>query len=289
VKVALLRNIAWSTSNLCRGRPSPPIARTQALIPYLVRLIHISDPEVITDACWALSYISDGPTVNIDAVLNAGALDRVLELLRNESNPTILTPALRVVGNVCTGSDTQTQMVIDGGGPGVFYRLLDSSRKALQKETCWAISNITAGTSQQIQSIIDANVVPKLFEKLKHDAFDVQKEAAWAIANITSGGSSAQLGYLVSLGCVGAFAGFLQSFAGVEQITRVALDMMSNILAWAQRENRLVELTQEFREYDVLDALANIAETGSTDLSNRAVRLLENYFPDDEEEEADGQ
>lgn len=51
-------------------------------MPVLQQLIHMNDEEVLTDACWALSYLSDGPNDKIQAVIEAGVCPRLVELLR---------------------------------------------------------------------------------------------------------------------------------------------------------------------------------------------------------------
>jgi len=81
-------------------------------LPLLARLLFSQDAETATDACWALSYISDGPNERIQAVLNAGVAPRLVELL-GSSNTTVQTPALRTVGNIVTGDDSQTQFIIN--------------------------------------------------------------------------------------------------------------------------------------------------------------------------------
>lgn len=118
--------------------------QTKPALPALERLIHSSDVEVLTDACWALSYLSDGSNDKIQAVIDAGVCPRLVELLWSVLNflllfmsfgwtfypclclvkaemlcacsvfshpsPLVLIPALRTVGNIVTGDDMQTQV-----------------------------------------------------------------------------------------------------------------------------------------------------------------------------------
>jgi hypothetical protein len=121
-------------------------------LPTLANLIHSQDEEVLTDACWALSYISDGTNDKIDAVISVGVCRCLVELLMHSSS-SVQTPALRTVGNIVTGDDTQTQTVINCQALPALAQLLQSPKKGIRKEACWTISNITAGNKDQIQAV----------------------------------------------------------------------------------------------------------------------------------------
>lgn len=77
------------------------------------------------------------------------------------------TPSLRAVGNIVTGTDEQTQRVLNSGALALFPNLLRHPKNNIQKEAAWTLSNITAGKDSQIQEVVDAGLVPLLVEVLQ--------------------------------------------------------------------------------------------------------------------------
>lgn len=67
----------------------------------------------------------------------------------NQDN--VVSAALRAVGNIVTGDDVQTQVILNCSALPCLLNLLASNKDAVRKEACWTISNITAGNRQQIQ------------------------------------------------------------------------------------------------------------------------------------------
>ena len=63
--------------------PSPHrvLSQVSPCLSVLSRLLFSSDPDVLADACWALSYLSDGPNDKIQTVIDSGVCRRLVELL----------------------------------------------------------------------------------------------------------------------------------------------------------------------------------------------------------------
>ncbi len=72
----------WAISNLCRGKPLPDLALVEEAIPTLANVIQReSDVDVLTDATWAMSYLSRQES-KVAQVVQTGvvpALVRILE------------------------------------------------------------------------------------------------------------------------------------------------------------------------------------------------------------------
>jgi len=287
-KLSYIRNATWTLSNFCRGKPQPAFEHVREALPTLAALIQAQDSDVLTDALWALSYVSDADNGRLTAVIEAGVVRRVVELLAHPS-PSVKTPALRTIGNIVTGDDLQTQTVILNGALPPLLRLMVTEKKAVRKEACWTISNIMAGNHEQIQAVLDANFVPALRELLLKGEWEVRKEACWALSNATSGGSRAQIAFLVGHAVVEPLAQMMT--VDDQRIVMVALEGIENILrsgAEAAREqqphgaggagaNPYVAVCEQA---EVNSVLLHLASSAPEHLMAKAHAVLDAYFPD---------
>ena len=75
--------------------------------PLVIRNLENDKEDIITDICWALSYLSDGAKDRINDLLNPNLLAKMIVLLGHE-NVAVAIPSLRTIGNIVTGDDNQT-------------------------------------------------------------------------------------------------------------------------------------------------------------------------------------
>jgi hypothetical protein len=245
-----------------------------------------SDNEVLTDSCWALSYITDDQTednAKIGAVVSCeGVCARLVHLLQHGPQA-VQVPALRTIGNIVTGDDKQTQAMLNCKPLPALLGTLSRQKKSLRKETCWTLSNITAGTANQIELLINANLIPPLVSILRESEFDVQKEAAWAISNITSGGTDAQIRYLVTQAAIPSLCGMLS--CDDPKIVLVCLEGIDNVLKIGKKDNETDNKYADFvEECGGLDKLEELQRHENEQIYEKSVHLLKEYFEGDEEE-----
>ena len=250
-----------------------------------VRLLDPAYPRVV-DAMGLLVALSDGPIDVIQAVLNAGVVPLIVKCAKAGA---AVFCGLRVLGNICAGSDVQTQVVINAGGVDVLASQLTSDVPSSRKEASWALSNIAAGTVDQIDALIKhPTVVRDVLANFTCAWPDVQKESVWTVANMTSGGTQEQLRILVeahaSVEALCAIAVTTKAVTTRElRMVVAALEGIGNCLRTYEYLKSAQGLTvnalvARLRATTAFDQLASLAGHPNQDVRQEAAALLDEHF-----------
>jgi len=287
--VSLKRNGAWALSNFCRGKPLPSYSLVCGAIPFFADLLKSEeDEQTLNDIAWALAYLTANEQ-GVESFLAQNAVPNLIQYLSHHSAP-IVSAILRTIGNIVSGTEQQTSIVIKEKNflPELF-KLAQHKKKVIKKEVFWTISNITAGTPVQFEGIMgNPDYVNIIIHVAKNDIPDVSREAVWALSNLTISCTPAQISRILNNGVFSCFLSLLSQ--SDTKILQVALEGIQNCLKWGQQfnlndehgENRFVA---EIENQGALDILENLQTHQDNEVYKKSLAILESYFACEEEEE----
>jgi len=119
------------------------------------------------------------------------------------------------LNTIASGSDEESQLLIDSNILGILTKVLDNLRKCPQ--TCLLISKFTAGTAEQIASVMENGIMIQLIDILMDSYTDLNtwRNASWAVANALDGRRSPQqFGFLVRNGAIEPLCKMLKVHSG---------------------------------------------------------------------------
>ncbi|VAH26172.1 unnamed protein product [Triticum turgidum subsp. durum] len=269
MKVSVLRTATWALSNLCFGK-LPAEVQVKPILEIISLLIHSADEKILADACWALYYICDGVEGGIQDALDAGVCPQLIKLLMHAS-ANILLPVITSLARISAGDDTQVQVIVEQGILPCLAQLLARNYPKIR------------------QAVIDADVMNHVIVLLKTSETDLKKEAAWAISNAASGGSSNQIQYLVSRGCLEPLCNVLK-YQDVD-LVYTCLEGLQNILEEGEigkqgNESATNPYAQFILENGGLDNLEDLQDFDNDAVYKLVMKLLEKYWDEEVSDDA---
>lgn len=277
----LQKTASWTLANLFRGKPSPPLEEIENAIPVISQLLFNADQEIEVNALWVLVFISEGGKEKREAVNTENVCIRCISYLAlSDLNYTL--PALRLLGNLISGSDACTQKVLELGILPAILPLLSHARSGIRKEAFWTLSNVLAGNVQQIQMVLNLEMFYHVLQHLEQDRTDVKKEAAWCVVNAVSGANNKQVMTLVqNYGVIPILCQLLDSDNA--RMVEFTIDAIDRVLQTGSK----LQLTssmgvnpylEQFEEYNVVSILDSLQNHDLDDIFEKSRQMLETYF-----------
>ncbi|WUR02771.1 importin subunit alpha-1 [Vairimorpha necatrix] len=302
-QIKLVRNMTWLLSNLNRGRnPPPKLSDMHKSLQILFKLINVRDSEIVCDSFWALSYIVDVESGCTDIVLGSNVMPKAYNCLEaycaklknathdpQDANIAAMSvsPIIRMLGNIATGNDNQTNALIKMGFLeffGVlFYRIENKKSQRLRKEICWTLSNITAGPVEQVSQVVECDLIPMLIDAMNSYEPFIRKEACWALSN-------ALFHCVNKLEWVQVFidSGLIESLVSYLEIAGNLVDMQSHILdcflyileggrKYEQKFGRNI-VTERMSETEAVGCIEYLQDSESIEVSDKAYKIIVEHF-----------
>jgi hypothetical protein len=301
--IKLVRNLTWLLSNLNRGRQPPPSAENMKMaLPILFQLIAHKDAEIVCDTFWAISYIVDVDAGCTDIVLGSNIMSRAYNCLeaytcklnnqRHESEDArigavSISPIIRMLGNIATGSDNQTNVIVRMGFLNffttLFYKVDNKKASRLRKELCWTVSNITAGPSEQVKAVFEAGIMEMLIDAVHTYENFIRKEATWALSNALYHCATHYewIKPLIDSSMIEALMSYLEIAGNLPEMQSHILDC----IRYALEGGRLYEkkfgrniVVDKILDLDVLHDIESLQDIEAGDVSSKAYNIIVEYF-----------
>ncbi|CAH0477506.1 unnamed protein product [Peronospora belbahrii] len=283
---------AWALSNLARGFETSSKSFVDAgIIPVVVNgLLQPSSAitfseEIVVEVAWLLSFLSAREEEYLKLMLENGLVELLLSYF-STNNELLLTPILRVFGNICCGSpDHHT----DAWQMPHVRRLLSADsvvlpklreflqpqqagvqQKSLAAEAAWVVSNLAATDASVVELLMQAQLLPLLGQQFIDGSYEVRREVAFALTNI----ALTSAGHMKDVLALGVVKGFLHLLTVADVgIVGNSLRFIENVLRVAPDGVSLVEANEG------IDALETVQfECNEEHLSQWAGALVNEFY-----------
>ncbi|KAH9189036.1 hypothetical protein AeNC1_008990 [Aphanomyces euteiches] len=275
---AMLKVSLWALSNMARGVQTPAKAFFDHDIgPIALTLLQANDtPDVVQELLWLLAFLTAKEDKYLHWLLEHGLWVGLLHHLEDK-DPHVLTPLLRVCGNICcVGPNAASwqlpyiqSMVAEPRFLYMIKRLLsaDGDPHAVA-ESAWVVSNLAARDVAVVDLLLQYEFLPRLAQVFRDGSYEIRKEAAFALTNIAVTAS-----YVTKVVEFEVLDGFV-SLLTVADTTVVAnaLQFIEQVLRQVPRGVYLVEC------HGGIDALESVQDGQSDQLSTKAEQLMNEFY-----------
>ncbi|KAJ0391627.1 hypothetical protein ATCC90586_011734 [Pythium insidiosum] len=254
----LAKNCAWALSNLARGHETSAKPFVDAgIVPVVVAGLQQGTPQAFNEAtvveiAWLLSFLTAREEEYLKLWLDSGLIDLLLPYFA-ANNELLLTPILRVFGNLCCGAEDHhtdawqrphVQRLLASDSPFVpqllafLHPSVAASQAHLAAESAWVLSNLATLDRDVVDRLLHAGVLPSLQAHFQRGTFELRREVAFALTNIALTSAS----HMEQVLALDVLPGFLQLLGAADvAVVGNSLRLLENVLRAAPNGVALVE------------------------------------------------
>lgn len=285
-QIVLLRVIAWLMCNLCRGIMNYSMEIVEQMV-FIIKKITIltHDPSCISECLWGANYVGQGDNNHIECIIRANFVTLAFKYLTPETPDTLLTPALRTAGCVATGSNDQTQLVINLGILDRLLPLIKSSANEIRKEVYWILSNIAVGTPRQITTLISHPIMSEALKGLLETDQNIFTEVGWFFSNLSKKSHLDQILVLDELSILNYLKeGYRKQNAEfIKHMLELTVALLSAGRQLSDSKGVIAnEMAVKFRDTGCLDVLENLQAFPNDEIHTIVIRILDEFWGTDE-------
>lgn len=235
------------------------------------------DDTIVSDTLFSLCFITGGEKESLKFI--AGSIDlKAITTLMLRENLLIKAPALRIIGNFCTGSIEFVDLVLKSNGIAALQQILmTSTQNIILREACWTLSNIAASTQEHIEKLIVAEtifIVIHLIERVED--FSVKKEGIWTIANACVIGNPTQVMQIIKYGALSPLVSTLKTTD--TELLFMILNAINHIFESGKLEGREKEISNLFESIGGRKELDELTHHQNPDVYKRVITIIESLY-----------
>jgi Atypical Arm repeat/Armadillo/beta-catenin-like repeat len=291
--VSIVSTAAWAVSNLFRGQPNYLLQTDLAaccippLVGTLLSGVGRAKASELVDLTNALCCIVESSAEATNLVIEEGIVPVLVKSIQYYSElpetAILLIPSIKILWLIASGTQQQTDQVVQSGFVKCSLKLLESSNKGVQRHVLLTLSNIAAGTHDQINVLVQQLALVKEIVYLAlHSSADVKKEALWTLSNIITQGKLRHANRLVNVGCIPTFCDFLAT-PNDNTLVMIVLEAIEKLLLFNQ-ETELGYIAS-FEYCNGVKYIEDLQTSQNEAIYEIAVRILVNFFNGCEDDE----